>query len=467
MNNNLPNVLLLGVSYPSLQRTLEGNNKSFVVDECDGRVQSSNHEEIVAKPVESKSHESDVSFCPLWRKVAEMGGIVDLTSRSRGNTKLPTPAPLTLNNCINTVLNCVKSSYMTAMDGRDLARCLATEQHCSVRVYTVSQEDGAVYEPSRHLWANFNRASFVNALLKKFGNIQFDQVILDYFWIPPGWDVAHWKSHFFQHTLVQLARQNVLQQPKIDECNEGTQPKQLNTFKTGVVYLPFCFHCFKEVMAHIGTLTMYYDVSFLRKGSLGDITLWSGTQQIDANSMQGVLGKRRDQEEVYCSFGPCDVREALDDSRISKARLIGIARQLEDFSLIRFIVLTRLTENQTTGQIRGLLPPSEVQRGFDQISTIKIIISAGRKLTAVTSTTSNVATPSKSSSTTRTPVISKERRKRLRVVSASPPEPSSPAFNTRLCYQKRKAGDFVDGAQPTSQPKCRKRLFGSRGKSRA
>lgn len=82
------------------------------------------------------------------------------------------------------------------------------------------------------------------------------------------------------------------------------------------------------------------------------------------------LGKRRDQEEVYCTFGPKDVNEAGKDTTVSKQKIVDLARQLEDFPDIRFIVLTRLAP-PTPGQKRrkgrwiGLTPKEDVQRGYD------------------------------------------------------------------------------------------------------
>jgi hypothetical protein len=85
------------------------------------------------------------------------------------------------------VVECVLRNILTEMDGRDLARCLAMEQCHKVDAYTVSQEQGAVYDDTKHVHANFNRASFCKLLRKTFGDgIQFRQIILDYFWIPQG-----------------------------------------------------------------------------------------------------------------------------------------------------------------------------------------------------------------------------------------------------------------------------------------
>lgn len=312
-----PKVLCLGVSYPSMTKTLE----RVGIDPCSDWYKDNQHE--------------------------------------------PNPED-TLGGCIHQVLECVQRDYLTAMDGRDLARCIATEYTCGVEVYTVSQENGAIYEEKRHMWANFNRSSFVKSLNKKFPNVVFDQVVLDYFWIPAGWDESHWSPSLFENTLVNFAKMNLLKRPPIQRNQQSALEGKTNkAVSAGSIILPFCFHCFKEVVASFSALKNFYNASFLRKGEFDAVSLWAGTQQIDSDSMQGILGKRLDQEDVYCSFGPCDVRGSLDDARVSKAQLYNLARQLEDFQDIRFIVLERLGADGKQGTFQGLVCPSKVRRGFE------------------------------------------------------------------------------------------------------
>jgi hypothetical protein len=75
---------------------------------------------------------------------------------------------------------------LTEMDARDLARCVATENiGGGLKAYTVSKEVGGVYRSDRHVYANFNNSrGLYNALTQNFGPIQFQQVILDYYWMP-------------------------------------------------------------------------------------------------------------------------------------------------------------------------------------------------------------------------------------------------------------------------------------------
>jgi hypothetical protein len=278
-----------------------------------------------------------------------------------------------INNCMNaeTVIRCVQEKILNQMDGRDLARILATEQICQANLYCVSQEKGAIYKQDRHLDANFNRPSFVKLLQDTFTTVQyFDQIILDYFWIPTGWDVHHWNMKFFETTLLSFAKANVIQ--PISHMFHAS-------FRRGI-YLPFCFHCFQAIVTFSTKLTKYYNISFLRKNELHCITLWTGTQQINKMQMQHILGKRIDQEEVYCTFNARHIQEmgSGGSNSASKHELIALASCLEDFPDIRFILLEPLHTSDPSdpqyicGKFLGLVPPLSVQRGFrydDKVSS--------------------------------------------------------------------------------------------------
>jgi hypothetical protein len=176
---------------------------------------------------------------------------------------------------VRQVVECVRRNIITAMDGRDLARCRATEHHCDAEVYTVSQESGGRYRPGRHMNGNFNRRNFIRRLQEHFLFMEFDQVILDYFWIPAGWDESHWQRDFFAHTIVEIAKEDVV-----------PYRKPIEGELVGSVILPFCYHVFKEVIGSFSSLRKYYDISFLRKNELHKVPLWKGTQEIDAEQMR-------------------------------------------------------------------------------------------------------------------------------------------------------------------------------------
>ncbi|CAB9528206.1 expressed unknown protein [Seminavis robusta] len=294
------------------------------------------------------------------------------------------------------VVKAVRQNLLTEMDGRDMARCIATEKTCQVDVFTVSQERAAVYDDTRHLNANFNRHRLIHQLYTSFatdkeGNrqstnndnnngrrqqssfdakytIRFRQAILDYYWIPQGWDSNHWSPSFFSDILVGLVQKGMLDM----DGNDNNSNQQIPC----AVYLPFCFHCFRQVVNALDSLKKYYAISFLRKpNDLGENTLWRGTQTIDAEMMQTRLGKRRDQEEVYCTFGYQEVVEAATGIKDeTKDTLLHILKKLEDFDDIRFLKLRPLRQHHPTltipkdqhekGGLKGLVDPRRVKRGF-------------------------------------------------------------------------------------------------------
>lgn len=285
-------------------------------------------------------------------------------------------------NTTTSAIDCVKRGILTQMDGRDLARCLATEERCNVDVYCVSQEKGATYRSDRHLDANFNRGSFVKKLQSHFEGCEFDQIILDYYWIPAGWDTSHWRDSFFDQTLINFATSNVM----------GKTPPRTKKlpYRQGI-FLPFCFRCFKAIVANRAKLKTHFNISFLRKGDLSCLALWSGTQSIDDSTMQHILGKRIDQEEVYCTFGPRHIKE-MESCTGDRENLTFLANSLEDFADIRFIVLEplvsatpirsarlRMRTTTTTGCFLGLVDPRSVQRGFRHLDTSISVVPMGSR----------------------------------------------------------------------------------------
>jgi len=226
----------------------------------------------------------------------------------------------------------VLDGRLSQIDGRDLVRCLMLEEKCGADVYTVSLEGAAAYRLERHFSGDFNHRNFVRDVKNWFGLCRFEQIILDYFWMPPGtWERRHWKRAFFQKTLVGFATDSLL----VDVSEDGG--------RCGVIYLPFSFHCFKEVAIAYDNLRHFYSIDFVRKGDLREHLLWFATQFINGSDMQRVFGKRIDQEEEYCTFKLSRMREMLSaDDSISIEDLRKIAFELERFQDIRFIALHRL-----------------------------------------------------------------------------------------------------------------------------
>lgn len=186
----------------------------------------------------------------------------------------------------------------------------------------------------------------------------------------------HWSKSFFHITLPNFVKRGLLEYPP--ESQYGAKPASTRKLGYGVVYLPFCFHCMKHLIASIDEISKYYKIEFVYKNELEEHALWSGTSTIDANEMQHFFGKNIAQEEVYCTFAPRDVFEAMEDARITKEDVISVLRGIEDFEEVRMIRLTPLLRHNPrfkrtkqyddeVGGFVGLLPPEDVERGFDSL----------------------------------------------------------------------------------------------------
>ena len=364
-----PKILCLGVSYADVNAIVaKGYNSSVQNKNIEASI--ANNANNVAKTSSTEQHID--SFVNIWTA--------------------------------DDAIRFVEEKVLNQMDGRDLTRILATEELCQVDAYCVSQEKGAIYRHDRHLDANFNRPSFVKKLQKAFSeSIQFDQIILDYFWIPTGWDVHHWSMNFFESVLMSLAKSKMILPP--------SAIAQTGLYRRGI-YLPFCFHCFQAVVTHSATLMTHYNISFLRKSELQYMTLWAGTQTISKQRMQHTLGKRIDQEEIYCTFTARHIKEMeCSATGASKKELLDVASSLEDFSDVRFIMLEPLDMLDQThpqyvsGRFLGLTSPQCVQRGLR--STEKLIPLSPKRLIPSTTLKSSAS----SSLSSRVVVVAGRKRK--------------------------------------------------------
>eukprot|EP00980_Cylindrotheca_fusiformis_P006350 scaffold1356_cov123-Cylindrotheca_fusiformis.AAC.31 len=132
-----------------------------------------------------------------------------------------------------------------------------------------------------------------------------------------------------------------------------------DTLDEGVVYLPFCAHVCKELVAGIAVLEQYYAISFVKKSELDGHALWKGTMSIDGKTMQHVLGKRLDQEEIYCTFRPKDIYENMEDSHVRKPAVMRILQAIEDYDNIRMIRLKPLRQHEPPSVMKERLVEPE------------------------------------------------------------------------------------------------------------
>ncbi len=66
---------------------------------------------------------------------------------------------------------------------------------------------------------------------------------------------------------------------------------------------------------------------------------------IEQQTMQERLGKRLDQEEVYCTFRPKDILEMMEDSYVTHASVMKILDAIVDYQDVRMIMLRPLRQH--------------------------------------------------------------------------------------------------------------------------
>ncbi len=249
---------------------------------------------------------------------------------------------------VDQAIELVRRGILTEMDGRDLARVLALEANNDMLAYTVSMEKGAIYG-KRHLEANFNRPNFIKLVRKEWHLKTFRQVILDYFWIPAGsWAMDHWKTSFFRTILPGLVEENMLNFGDVDKDSALVQASEENGSmdfifsSAAVVYLPFCSHCFREVVASYDVLSKFYTISFIRRDQLDEHSLWKSTNTISPDAMQHWLGKAVNQEEAYCKIKLQEILHGGGNANVSNDDVIKVFKRIDRREEVRMIKLTAL-----------------------------------------------------------------------------------------------------------------------------
>jgi hypothetical protein len=146
----------------------------------------------------------------------------------------------------------------------------------------------------------------------------FEEISLDYYYAPSIWSVQRWKNPFFSKTLIDL--------------------KSVLT-NTGAIYLPFMPICFEQITRNLSLIERHYIISYVRKGCLDEVMLWTGTQQIAQDTMLRVFGKNRNEEESRCNVSLSLLRASCDETVSSF--LLNRFVELDKSEDIRFIRLTK------------------------------------------------------------------------------------------------------------------------------
>ncbi len=187
--------------------------------------------------------------------------------------------------------------------------------------------------------------------------------------------VTRWNKTLFQETLPDLVKYDMLAYPGIrsrspkkkKHINDGrNNPHNKDNnynynldLEEGVVFLPFCAHVCKELVGGIDKLKPYYAITFVKKSELPGHALWKGTMTIDGNDMQHRLGKRLDQEEIYCTFQPKDIYESMEDAHVNKDEVMQMLLSIEDFENIRMIRLRPLRQHEPPSVFRKVVVEPE------------------------------------------------------------------------------------------------------------
>ena len=156
--------------------------------------------------------------------------------------------------------------------------------------------------------------------------------------------------------------------------NQSNRANTENGLEEGVVFLPFCAHVCKELVGGIKKLSEYFAITFVKKHELSGHALWKGTMNIEADVMQHRLGKRLDQEEVYCTFQPTDIYQSMEDAHINKDDVMKMLLSIEDFEHVRMIRLRPLRQHEPPSVFKKTVVEPEVG-GFVDLNWEK-----GRKL---------------------------------------------------------------------------------------
>ena len=131
------------------------------------------------------------------------------------------------------------------MDARDLVRILSLEQQYNCDCYTISLVTGSRYRSDRHLRVDFTCPSFIRQLKEKFLNISFNEIFLDYFWIPGGtWQIEHWKDTFFKQNIPNFLGQNIL-------CPGGS------------IFLPFTLYILKCIVNNFDIIHNQFEIKWV------------------------------------------------------------------------------------------------------------------------------------------------------------------------------------------------------------
>ena len=220
---------------------------------------------------------------------------------------------------IDEIIEKIDNKELSTMDGRDLARCKNIELMENREVYTVSLQNSVIYG-NKHYTGNFSSTSFVKKIKKYWPNVQFEQIIFDYFHSPDSWTAEKWTSRLFSEVIPNLAKENMFDL----ECSSNN---------SAVIYLPFNIHCLKQVVAAFNEISCYYTTDFIYKEDMNQSLLCKATSLIDHRKMKK-LGKNKKDQEKYLKVSKRDIMKTREEFNVDNNSVIEF---LDKFKRIRDI----------------------------------------------------------------------------------------------------------------------------------
>lgn len=219
----------------------------------------------------------------------------------------------------DSIYELVQNRTFSKMEGRDLLRIIQVRKLFNASCYTVSKETSELYE-DQHLSADYSNSRFVKVLQSTFGGIQFDQIIMDWFWCPIAWLKERISSQFFTSTLINLITSNVL---------------------NGSVYLPFNIVFVEQLIAHQKLINKHYIISYLSRDDNDQSYLWKATETLDANELQ-IFGKQPDQDIKYCTIDIKNAKKLVDDLIVDPNTVLSHLKKIDNLENIRIIQLKKI-----------------------------------------------------------------------------------------------------------------------------
>ena len=211
--------------------------------------------------------------------------------------------------------------------GRDLIRILSLEYTYNAICYSVSDNTSDI-DSDKHTEIDFNNRHFCSRLKEKYNGIKFEQIILDYFWSPPGeWQRKHWKKELFGVTIPNLIREDLLH-------------------SSGSIYIPFSMHCLEQIVIFYSILSDLFRIEFLSHDRLlKENKLYMTTNKIGENVMKYHLIKNFNIQDNYCSINPSNVNQEISDSSIA-VKVKEILNRIGEVDKVRMIKFSRIKQDE-------------------------------------------------------------------------------------------------------------------------